>query len=88
MNRQTLDILAAVLLRCFLLCALLQLFTFGMVTLAHDWAYNLHSSFFKLTPEVFDITVYSMLALMKTLGLTLFFCPWLAVLWVKGRLAD
>ena len=85
MTRQTLDLYASFFLRCFLLCAALQIFVFVMTVFAHDLAYSMHSNFYDISVEFFDMAVYSLLGLMKTLGLVLFLIPWVALLTLRGR---
>ena len=79
MDRSTLNLLAKVLGTSFLVCVGFQLLAFAMVVGMHDWAYNMHSNFFKLTPEAFDLEVYHFLGMMKVLGMVLFLVPWIAI---------
>jgi hypothetical protein len=79
MDRSTLNLWAKLLGISFLVCAGFQLLTFGMLMVFHDWAYNLHSKLFLLTPETFDLEVYHFLGMMKVLGMVLFLVPWIAI---------
>jgi flagellar biosynthesis protein FlhB len=88
MTRQNLNTFANIFGISFLICVAFQIFVFGMTTMLHDWAYDLHSRFFNLTPEMFEFTIYNMLALMKIFGLTFFFTPWLAMKLVARRLPE
>lgn len=88
MTRQTVKTLSAFFGWSFLLCVGLQLFAFGMITQLHDVAYGWHSHFFNLSVEAFNIASYSMIGLMKTLGLTFFLTPWAALKIVEARLED
>lgn len=88
MNRQSARNLASVFGWAFLLCVGLQLIAVAMVVGAHDWAYSIHSQLFALTVEQFDLAVYCLLGLMKTLGLTLFFVPWAALRITAGRFPE
>ena len=88
MNRQNLNRLSALFGWSFVTCIGLQLFAFAMLTTMHDFAYDLHSRFFSISPEAFDIATYSTLGAMKTLGLTCFLCPWVATKIVANRIED
>lgn len=85
MNRQTLNTLAGVFGRCFLLCVGFQVLVFGLFLGVHDWGYEMHSRFFALTPEQFDLTCYEMLAWLKTLGIALFLIPWASLKMVAAK---
>lgn len=88
MNRHTLNTLAAVFGWSFLFCVALQLFALVMITSLHDVAYDMHSRLFSISVEAFDIAVYSTIGAMKTLGMTLFLCPWAALRLVASRLPE
>lgn len=87
MNRESMNTLANVLGVCFLLCVGFQLFALAMILGLHDWAYSIHASLFSLTQVQFDLAVYCLLGLMKTLGLTLFLVPWAALKLMARRAA-
>lgn len=88
MTRDQLDILSAVLIRCFAICVGFQLAIFAVVCGFHDSGYELHSQFFAITVEQFDVASYYLLGLMKILGLVLFFIPWVATRLVARKLAN
>ncbi|QDT67943.1 hypothetical protein MalM25_08520 [Planctomycetes bacterium MalM25] len=80
--------LASVFGTAFLVLVGLQVLGLGLFLGMHDWAYGVHSKLFALTPEQFDLACYAFFGLMKTLGLTLFFAPWVALKLVARRLPD
>ncbi|MEO0529266.1 MAG: DUF6868 family protein [Planctomycetota bacterium] len=88
MTRQSANQLATVLGTAFLVCVGFQLIALAMAVGLHDWAYSMHSKLFALTPEQFDLFCYGFLGVMKTLGLTLFLCPWIALKLTASRFAD
>lgn len=88
MTRQTANRLATILGTAFIVCVAFQLIALGLVLGLHDWAYEIHSKLFALTPEQFDLAAYGMLGLMKTLGLTLFLAPWIALKLTASRFTD
>ena len=62
-----------------MLCVGFQVLIFGLYLGVHDWGYEMHSRFFALTVEQFDMTCYVFLGAMKTVGITFFFIPWAAL---------
>lgn len=86
MSRQTLNTVANTFGVAFLISVGLQLFALAMLVGLHDFAYDIHSKLFTLTPVQFDVASYSFLGAMKVLGLSLFFVPWAACKIVAGRL--
>lgn len=88
MTRQSANRLASILGTAFLVCVGFQLIALGLLLGLHDWAYTIHSKLFALTPEQFDLATYAFLGLMKTLGLTLFLVPWIALKLTASRFTD
>ncbi len=88
MTRQTANRLASFFGTAFLIAVALQLIALGMVLGLHDWAYSIHAKLFSISPEQFDLAVYTMLGLVKTLGLVFFLIPWAALKWVAPRFVD
>ena len=70
---------AAVLIRCFLLAFCLLLFSFVFYLLAADWAYSVHSKWFDLTRQEFDLMYYYVLAFMKIAAFLFFLIPYIAI---------
>lgn len=88
MNRQSLKTLSALFGWSFLVCVAVQLFALVMLTTLQDVAYDVHSKLFDISRPDFAIASYAFLGAMKTLGLTLFFCPWAATKIAAARLKD
>ena len=62
-------------------CVLLWWFFF--ISIAHDWTYRMHSRFFKLTEQQFDVTHYAGIGLFKLLVFVFNVVPWVAILIVE-----
>ncbi len=61
----------AVLLWCVGLNYLFLFILFGVFVIAHDWLYQLHSRWFKISVESFDSVHYAGMAIYK-IGILLF----------------
>ena len=85
MSRETVDFLAAFFLRAFLLCAAMQLFAVGLLTLGHDWAFSLHAKLFGISVETFDTAAYYLIGLMKIFNLTFFLTPWVVLQSLRSK---
>ena len=79
-NRELLQLLGNILLRCWLLGFGFLLLLFLTSQLATKFIYNLHTSMFGLSTHELDIILYCSLALIKLTTFLLFFTPWLAIL--------
>ncbi len=78
-NLVVLDVLAKVLLRCWVVgVVFLLLNTLGII-LGHDLAVSTHSRLFGLDPHELEIAFYFWLGTVKLLVVVLFFIPWIAV---------
>jgi hypothetical protein len=57
----------------------LLLLSFAILTMAKEWAYKIHSRWFNISKENFDMALYCFLGLYKLL--VWFFCiiPWIAL---------
>jgi hypothetical protein len=56
---------------------------FGVLTFAHDWVYRLHTRWFQLTPQSFDVLHYGGMAIYK-IGILLFNLAPLLALCIRG----
>lgn len=74
-----LDVVAKLLLRCWLFGFLLLLLWFGMFMLAGDVIYNLHGKMFGLSPHELSLIHYSGMAFVKLTVILFFFFPWAAI---------
>jgi len=70
---------AGVLIRCFVLAVCLLLFSFVFYLLAGDWAYCVHSKWFDLTRQDFDLMYYYVLASFKIAAFLFFLIPYIAI---------
>ncbi|MCW8962194.1 MAG: hypothetical protein OQL16_00265 [Gammaproteobacteria bacterium] len=59
------------------------LWWFFFITMAHDWTYRMHSRFFQLTEQQFDVTHYAGIGLFKILVFIFNIVPWLAILIIE-----
>jgi hypothetical protein len=73
------DMLAQVLLRCWVFGFLLLLIWFGAFTLAGEAIHRLHGSMFGLSSHELDVIFYCGMGLLKLLVIVFFFFPWLAI---------
>lgn len=82
----TLDAVANILLRSFLITVGAMLFTWLVWLFASDFVYSIHSQMIDLTRMEFDIFfLYSMTSL-KGLNVIFFLFPFLAIKWfLRGR---
>jgi len=78
-TRDTLDILAKVLLRCWILGFVLLFIFFGMTLLMGETIHKLHGSMFGLSAHEIDVIFYCWMGLLKIVVLTFFFIPWLSI---------
>ena len=61
----TIDLVRDVLLWCFIINIGILLYWFLFFTLAHDWVYQFHGKWFKLSVEKFDAIHYAAMAFFK-----------------------
>jgi len=61
----TIDLVRDVLLWCFIINIGILLYWFLFFTLAHDWVYQFHGKWFKLSVEKFDTIHYAGMAFFK-----------------------
>lgn len=82
------DLLAKVLLRCWVFGFLLLYTWFGIVLFARERFYGLMGNWWGLSNHEMDLTNYCGIALLKLLLIVFFFFPWLALrLVLRGRQA-
>jgi hypothetical protein len=74
-----LDVVAKILLRCWILGLVLLMVWFGMFMLAGNVIYNLHGGLFGLSPHELGIIHYSGMAFVKLVVICFFFFPWAAI---------
>ena len=82
------DVLAKVLLRCWIFGFVVIYAWFGLVVLAKAPFYGLLGGLFGLSNHELDLTNYCGIALLKLLVIVFFLLPWLAIrLVLRGRKA-
>ncbi len=86
-HREFFDILARVLLRCWLFGYVLLFIWLAAILLGSDSIYRMHSSMFGLTLHELAVISYGGLGLLKLVVLTFFFIPWLAIRLVLRKAA-
>ncbi|MHB8957243.1 MAG: DUF6868 family protein [Pirellulaceae bacterium] len=76
---ESLEVVAKILLRCWMCGFLLLLTWFGFFMVAPSVIYSLHGRMFGLSPHELNVIHYSGMAFMKFVVILFFFFPWLAV---------
>lgn len=76
----TVQILTAFFMWCTIINFGLLIFSSLMIMAMADWAYSIHSKWFNISRETFDVTVYSFLGLYKLAIFIFNLVPWVALL--------
>ncbi len=79
----TIDMIRNVFMWCSIINMGLLLWWFLFITLAHDWIYNFHGRWFKLSVERFDTIHYSGIVFFKILVFIFNVIPYFALLIVS-----
>ena len=75
----TVEVITAVLGWCILINFALLVWWVLFLALAHDWTYQLHTKWFRFSPEQFDSIHYSLMGIFK-IGVIIFnLAPYLAL---------
>ena len=82
---ETLDIIAAVLGRCVIMCVVILLFWFAAIMLAGDLAYKAHSSMVHLSRETFNAIQYAGAMTFKAIVSIFFVIPYIAIKLVQKK---
>jgi hypothetical protein len=80
-----LDVVAKILLRCWMFGFLLLVFWFAAVMLAGDFVYYVHGSLFDLSRHELQVIHYCGMGLVKLTVGVFFFFPWAAIRLVLRR---
>ena len=75
----TIEIVRSVLGWCLVCNIAIIIFWFAMFVFAHDWVYNFHNKYFKLSVETFDAIHYAEMGLFKLGIFLLNFMPYVAL---------
>src|SRR5512137_1228036 len=74
-----LDVIAGILLRCFLGGMVLLTVWFAWFVFAGDWIYRVHSQWFQVSRQAFDTIHYAGMAVTKIVNILFFLLPWIAI---------
>ena len=77
--RENPDVLAAILIRCFLGGMVLLVVWFAMFVIAGDWIYQVHSRWLQIPRQTFDAIHYAGMAITKIAIILFFLLPWIAI---------
>ena len=83
---KTFDVIAGILLRCFIFLVIAQVFACLVIFLAEDTIYQIYAGIFDLSKKEYDLFILYSLAFMKILNVAFFLVPFLAIkLTLRGR---
>ena len=80
-----LDVLAGILIRCFLGGMVLLMVWFAWFTVAGDWIYQVHSRWFQIPRPSFDAIHCAGMAVTKIAIILFFLLPWIAIKHISGK---
>jgi hypothetical protein len=63
---------------CTIINGALLVFSFLICAFAGDWIYGMHSKWFPISREAFNVAIYSFLGIFKIFVLVFFFVPYIA----------
>ncbi|MEZ4484753.1 MAG: hypothetical protein R2864_09180 [Syntrophotaleaceae bacterium] len=75
----TIDILRGFLAWCTVINLILYFFSFVVCALAGDWVYRLHTAWFPMSREAFNLAVYGFMGLYKLLIIVFNVVPYIAL---------
>jgi hypothetical protein len=80
-TRNTLELVASIMIRAFALCVVFLSLVFVVILVCGDLIYPLHNSLFQITRLEFNVEIYSWLGSFKLAAFVLFLIPYLAIRW-------
>jgi hypothetical protein len=80
-----LDVIAGILIRCFLGGMALLVVWFAWFVFAGDWIYQIHSRWFQIPRQSFDAIHYTGMAVTKIAIILVFLLPWIAIKLLSGK---
>jgi len=83
--QKNLDVIAGVLIRCFLGGTALLVVWFALFVFACDGVYRAHSVWFQIPRQTFDAIHYAGMAVTKIAIVLFFLLPWIAVKLLSRR---
>ncbi len=78
-QNNSLDTVAGVLLRCFILSFCLMLLWFVFFLFGSDWAYTIHSRWFEIDRHSFDMMNYHWMGTVKIISFLFFLLPFISI---------
>ena len=82
----TLDAIADILLRCFIITVGAMLFTWGVSLVFGDFILTVHNHFVEITRKEFDLFFLYVMTFMKSLNVLFFLFPFVAIKWyLRGK---
>ncbi len=82
---QWLDVVAKILLLCWVFGFLLLTIWFGFFMLAPGVIYGLHGAMFAISPHELNLIHYCGMGIVKLVVLCFFFIPWLSIRMVLNK---
>lgn len=82
---ESLDVGAAILIRCFCIGVIMMFFWLGFLLFAGDLTYRMHSQTIPLSREQFNCLHYGAFIITKTVIVMLFLAPYVAIKLVLRR---
>jgi len=76
----TLEIVRAALGWCAIINFGLLIWWLLFLTLAHDWTYRIHSKWFPMSREAFNVVIYSFVGVFKLIWIAFNVVPYVALL--------
>jgi len=80
-----LEVVAGILIRCFLGGMALLMVWFAWLVFAGDWVYQVHSRWFQIPRQSFDAIHYAGMAVTKIAIIVFFLLPWAAIKLTAGK---
>ena len=82
----TLDAIADILFRCFIITVGVMLFTWGVSLILGDVIYSIHAQLIEITRKEFDLFFLYVMTIMKGLNVLFFLFPFVAIKWyLRGK---
>jgi len=82
----TLDAIASILLRCFVITVGAMLFTWFVVFMLGDVIYSIYSQLMEISKKEFDLFFLYTMTILKALNILFFGIPYVAIKWyLRGK---
>ena len=80
-SAETLEVIAAILIRCFFITVGAMLFTWLVVFMLDDVIYSIYSQLMAITRKEFDLFFLYTMTFLKALNILFFGIPFVAIKW-------